>query len=151
MIKSLENIKNIQLLADNYIGHLAFISKNWPYVIPITYYYNTKENYIIGYSGEGHKIDAMRKNSSVSLEVSEIDSVNKWKSVLVLGNYEELSGIDAKYRLHEFAVGVKKIMTDKEQKKPQFVSDFSSKISDEGHPIVFQININDISGKTRSV
>ena len=150
MIKTLDTIKKIQLLTTNYIGHLAFISTKWPHVIPITYYYDTKNNCIIGYSGNGHKIEAMRKNNSVSLEVSEIESVNKWKSVLVLGTYEELSGINAKYKLHEFALGVKKIMREKEKRTPAFVNDFSSKLNTPGHPIVFQINVLDINGKLRN-
>ena len=150
MIKSLENIKNIQVLSNNYIGHLAFISKEWPHVVPITYYYNVVDNCIIGYSGEGHKINAMRKNSSVSMEVTEIDTVNKWKSVLALGTYEELHGIDAKYKLHEFALGVKKIMAEKENKQAQFINEFSSKINSQAQAIVFQIRVLEVSGKTRN-
>ncbi len=150
MIKSLEKIKNVQLLSNNYIGQLAFISKEFPYVIPITYFYNAIDNCIIGYSGEGHKINAMRINNSVSIGVTEIDSVNKWKSVLALGTYEELHGIDAKYKLREFALGVKSVMAEKENKQPQFINEFSSKINAQNQAIVFQIRVLDISGKTRN-
>jgi len=149
MIKTLETTECIELLNNNYIGHLAFISQNEPYIIPITFYYNQERNSIISYSAEGHKIDAMRKNDSVSFEVEEIKSVNNWRSVNVHGTFEELQGIDAKYFLHEFAQKVKKLITLKEGSHPEFISEFSSKLYGQGIPIVYRINIQEITGKYR--
>ena len=149
MIKKLETSECTELLNNNYIGHLAFIAHKEPHVIPITYYYDQANNTIIGYSAEGHKIEAMRKNDIVSLEVEEIKSVNNWRSVQVHGMFEELQGIDAKYLLHEFAQNVKKIITRKEGSHPEFISEFSSKLSEQGIPIVYRININEITGKFR--
>ncbi|NNL02147.1 MAG: flavin mononucleotide-binding protein, partial [Eudoraea sp.] len=105
---------------------------------------------IIGYSAEGHKIDAMRKNDLVSLEVEEIKSVNNWRSVNVHGTFEELQGIDAKYLLHEFAQKVKKLVEQKEGSHPEFISEFSSKLYGQGIPIVYRINIQEITGKYRN-
>lgn len=148
MIKDLGSGECIQLLCNNYIGHLAYIVGESPFVIPITYYYDQSHNSIISYSLEGHKIDAMRKNRSVSLEVDEIESVNRWKSVLAHGKFEELSGIDAKNLLHEFSNGVKEIIHRKETKKLQFISESSSKLGPEGSsPIVYRIQLLEITGK----
>lgn len=61
------------VLRNNYTGHLAYISKDRPYVIPVTFYFNPTDNSIISYSAEGHKIDAMRINPSISLVV-DIDT-----------------------------------------------------------------------------
>jgi nitroimidazol reductase NimA-like FMN-containing flavoprotein (pyridoxamine 5'-phosphate oxidase superfamily) len=149
MIKDLEIKECIELLSNNYIGHLAFISHQEPYILPITYSYNPKTNTITGYSSEGHKIDAMRKNDLVSLEVEEITSVNDWRSVHVHGTFEELQGIDAKYLLHEFTQKVKKLVAQKEGSQPEFISEFSSKIYGQGVPIVYRIRIQEITGKFR--
>ena len=149
MIKSLEKAESLKILDDNYIGHLAYVYQNRPFVIPITYYFDAENNTIICYSDEGHKINAMRKNPSVSLEVAEIESVNIWQSVLAQGEYEELQGIDSKNSLHDFSNGIKKIINKKEKSNPQFISEFSSKIYSEGIPIVFRINITDITGRQR--
>ncbi len=149
MIENLEIRECKELLNNNYIGHLAFISQNEPYIIPITYYYNQVNNSIVSYSAEGHKIEAMRKNDAVSIEVEEIKSVNNWRSVSIHGTFEELKGIDAKYLLHEFTQNVKKIITRKEGAHPKFISEFSSKLSEQGIPIVYRININKITGKYR--
>jgi nitroimidazol reductase NimA-like FMN-containing flavoprotein (pyridoxamine 5'-phosphate oxidase superfamily) len=149
MIKTLETTECIELLNNNYIGHLAFISQKEPFVIPITYYYDQANNTIIGYSAEGHKIDAMRENVIVSLQVEEVTSVNKWRSVRAQGTFEELKGIDAKYLLHEFAQNVKKLVAEKEGSHPEFISEFSSKLYEQGNPIVYRINIQEINGKYR--
>ncbi|MFX0557851.1 pyridoxamine 5'-phosphate oxidase family protein [Maribacter sp. CXY002] len=139
----------LQLLENNYIGRLAFISAGHPEILPITYYYDKKKNSIITYSGDGGKIKAMRQNGSVSFQVDEIISLDKWKSVLLYGDYEEMSGIDAKHLLHEFSEGVKKIIQKKEYLSPQFISEFSSKLNTDTTPIVYRINISEIKGKQR--
>jgi len=149
MRKNLDKEECKRILGNNYIGHLAYIYRKHPFVVPITYYYDESSNAIICYSGEGHKISAMRKNSAVSLEVSEIESVNNWQSVLVEGVFEELEGIDAKAQLHGFSLGVKDLIIQKERRDLHFISEFSSKIYKDDIPIVFKIQIEEITGKKR--
>lgn len=108
MIKNLKNFESLHVLKSNYIGYLSYIWKNKPYAVPITYHYNNDENCIISYSGEGHKIDAMRVNNKVSIVITQIESVNTWQSILVHGKFEELVGTHAKQQLHKFSQGVKK-------------------------------------------
>lgn len=149
MIGNLATKEGKQLLEDQYIGHLSFIAGKWPYSLPITYYYNRAKKYIISYATEGHKIKAMRLNPNVSLEVNDIDSVNEWSCVLVHGKFEELHGIDAKYHLHEFAEGVKKIISRKEGKDTHSIGEFSSKIESEKTPVVYRILIHDLTARYR--
>ena len=148
-MKNLTKHISKHILETNYIGHLGFISEDKPYVVPITYFYDSDENCILSYSAEGHKINAMRKNNAVSLEVSEIKSVNSWQSILVHGKFEELGGTHAKQQLHKFALGIKKILLIKENKHHQLISDFSSKITSNGVPIMYRIKLLDITGKCR--
>ena len=149
MIKSLEQIEIDYILENNYIGHLGYMHQNRPYVVPITYFYDKASQLIICYSGEGHKIASMRKNNLVSLQVADILSVNQWKSVLVHGTFELHYGSDAKAYLHQFSLGIKDIITEKEHKKPDFISEFSSKIYKDEVPFVFTINIDEMTGKKR--
>ncbi|TJY35760.1 pyridoxamine 5'-phosphate oxidase family protein [Pontimicrobium aquaticum] len=150
MIQNLD-LKEIEfILENNYIGYLSYIFKNKPYVVPITYYYDKARNIIICYSGEGHKITAMRKNNVVSFQVSEISTVNNWKSVLVHGTFEQHFGSDAKAYLHAFSLGVKDVIMEKEHIKLDYISEFSSKIYKGDNPIVYLINIEEITGKKRS-
>ncbi len=152
MIKDLDSKECIKLLRNNYLGRLAYIMGENPYVIPITYYYyDQADSSIISYSLEGHKIDALRKKKSVSLEVDEIESVTRWKSVLVHGKFEELGGVHAKNLLREFSQGVKEIINRDEDKNVQFIHEFSSKLgAEKASPIVYRIKINEITGKWRA-
>ncbi len=149
MIKNLSEKELINILANNYIGHLSYIYLNRPYVVPITYYYDEKSHSIICYSDEGHKTNAMRKNNSVSLQVAEIVSVDQWKSVLAHGTFEQHFGSDAKAYLHTFSLGIKDLIIEKEQRKLDFINEFSSKIYKDEIPIVFLIKLNEITGKKR--
>lgn len=146
MITNLKKQECLKILNNNYIGHLAYVYKNLPFVIPITYYYDKKNITIIGYTGEGHKTKALRKNKAVALEIAEIESINNWKSILVQGTFEELEGPDAKYELLKFYLGVKELIPNKEI---HFISQFSDKTSSEAIPIVYRINIQEITGKQK--
>jgi len=149
MRRNLELTEQTELLSNNYIGHLGYNLGGTPHVLPITYYFDEGSNSIISYSGEGHKITAMRKNPTVALVVDEIESIHNWKSVLVHGTFEEIQGIDAKHYLHMFSDGVKSILNRTVELKARFISEFSSKIHADGHPVVFRINIDEITGKLR--
>lgn len=146
---TLELDECIKLLSDNYIGRIAFISGKNPFITPITYYYDAKENFILSYSTEGHKIDAMRKSKIVALQVDEINTIQNWRSVMAHGVFEELEGSTAKYYLHKFAEGVQETIAKKEGTGVKFISDFSSRLTQKGIPIVYRIVLTDISGKCR--
>lgn len=137
------------ILENNYIGHLGYIYLNRPFVVPITYFFDKENKVIICYSGEGHKMNAMRKNNAISLLVDDIRSIGNWESVLVHGSFEEHFGSDAKSYLHKFSLGVKDVVLEKEHKKLDFISEFSSKIFNENMPSVFLIKIEGITGKKR--
>ncbi|WP_252729810.1 pyridoxamine 5'-phosphate oxidase family protein [Zobellia uliginosa] len=141
--------ESTRVLRDNYSGHLAYIADGKPYVIPITYFFDAEDNSIISYTAEGHKIDSMRENDSVSVVVEQIQSMVNWESALIHGTFEELEGITAKQKLHLFTEGVKAIIRSKEHKNPEFINEFSSKSYTRGNPIVYRINILEITGKRR--
>lgn len=147
MIKSLMKKECELLLGQNYIGHLAYIHQNKPFVVPVTYLFS--DDRIICYSDKGHKINALRKHNSVALEVSVINSVSNWQSVVVQGKYEEFLGSRARALLHEFSLGVKDIIMRKELRDLDFISEFSAKIDPDNIPIVFVINIEEMTGKMR--
>lgn len=149
MIKKLDTKQGLQLLADNYIGHVSFIANGTPYCLPITYFYDAESKCIISYATDGHKLRAMRKNKRVSLAVDEIVSGNQWRSVLVHGVFEELHGSDAKFYLHRFSEGVKSVIARKDSSHPKFIKDFSVSADLENIPTVFQIKIDDITSRYR--
>lgn len=147
MPKYLSKDESIELAKNNYIGRLGYISSGSPFVIPITYFYDNEYNNIIGFSTEGHKIDGMRKNRAVCLLIEEIESLKKWKSVLIHGTYEELNGVDSKYYLNRFSKGVRSILKADGEKADKFLSDFSNTKYSKNNPIIYRIKIWDITGR----
>ena len=148
MIINLKENESKKVLANNYIGSLGYIFGESPYIVPMTYYFDG-ESTLIGYSSQGHKTHAMRKNNHVSLHVLEMKDINNWTSVLAHGTYMEMDAGDAKGYLHEFATGIKDLILRKEEKNLHFIGDFSSKTYKGDVPVVFKITLDELTGKTR--
>lgn len=70
------------------LGRLACARDNRPYVVPIYFAFDGKHLY--GFTTLGQKIEYMRSNPHVCLEIDELTSHDKWMSVIVFGRYEEL-------------------------------------------------------------
>jgi nitroimidazol reductase NimA-like FMN-containing flavoprotein (pyridoxamine 5'-phosphate oxidase superfamily) len=60
-----------------------------PYVVPINYVWD--DGSIYSHSLPGNKIDAMRSNRRVCLQVDQIDDDFQWQSAIAFGNFEEIS------------------------------------------------------------
>jgi hypothetical protein len=84
----LEADKIEALLHQQYIGRLGCHSEDITYVVPITYAYDG--DYIYGHAYHGMKIDMMKKNPHVCLQVDDIDSMFNWVSVIAWGEFEIL-------------------------------------------------------------
>jgi nitroimidazol reductase NimA-like FMN-containing flavoprotein (pyridoxamine 5'-phosphate oxidase superfamily) len=77
-----------ELLARTGLGHLGCARNNEPYVVPI--YFAYESDYLYGFSTFGRKIEWMRANPKVCVEVEEIASHNSWATVIITGQYQEL-------------------------------------------------------------
>lgn len=71
------------------VGRLACSLDNQPYVVPVCFAYEPQCLYV--FSTFGQKIKWMRQNPNVCLQTDEIASRSNWTSVVVNGNYLELS------------------------------------------------------------
>jgi len=76
------------LLHSQVIARLGITDRIKPYVVPISYAYDG--DYIYGFSQEGLKIDLMRRNPLVCIEVEDTSNISNWQSVIAWGKFEEL-------------------------------------------------------------
>lgn len=76
------------LASPHVVAHLACARDNQPYIVPINLHLDGE--YLYGYSTQGKKIEWMRDNPLVCLEVDDVASDWQWASVIVYGQYEEL-------------------------------------------------------------
>jgi len=125
-----------------HVGRLACARDGQPYAIPVNFAFDG--NYIYGFTTLGQKVEWMRANPLVCLEVDEIVSENQWMSIIVFGRYEELPDKpeyeNARIRAHAF---LQKRATWWE---PAYIS---KEHRDQTHsltPIFYRIHIKSMTG-----
>jgi uncharacterized protein len=77
-------------------GRLGCARENQPYVVPI--FFVTDEDSIYSFAIPGQKIDWMRDNPQVCLELDNYSSGADWTSVVVFGQFSELIHTDERQR-----------------------------------------------------
>ena len=88
MVGKLNNRQSEVIISEQMIGRFVCHYNDLTYVVPISYTYNGGCIYCITY--EGMKLDIMRKNPKVCLEIDELIDMANWKSVICWGEFEEL-------------------------------------------------------------
>ena len=86
-----EQIEHV--LSANVIGRIGCQMDGKVYVVSVTYIYDN--GFIIGHTGEGMKIDMLRKNPDCCFEVDTMQTMANWQSVITWGTFEELHGDEA--------------------------------------------------------
>jgi len=90
VIHELNRADCVAVLERNNIGRLGYARFDQPYVVPIHFSFDNQRELIYGFSMLGEKVDWMRRNPKVCLEVDEISDKDHWTSVLVVGRYREI-------------------------------------------------------------
>jgi nitroimidazol reductase NimA-like FMN-containing flavoprotein (pyridoxamine 5'-phosphate oxidase superfamily) len=93
VIRELSEEECLQVLAKARLARLACAYENQPYVVPVylAYYERTGDApCLYGYTPPGMKVEWMRANPLVCVEVDEVTAFNQWLSVVAFGRYEEL-------------------------------------------------------------
>lgn len=78
-----------EVLGRAQVGRLACAHEGQPYIVPVYVWFDNE--HLLGFSTLGRKVDWMRQNPRVCVEVEEIADTRHWTTVLVFGSYEELS------------------------------------------------------------
>jgi nitroimidazol reductase NimA-like FMN-containing flavoprotein (pyridoxamine 5'-phosphate oxidase superfamily) len=92
------------LLSTEVVARIGCHANGRTYVVPITYVYDGGA--LLGHSGDGMKVEMMRKNPFVCVEVDHMDNLANWRSVIAWGHYEELTGQAAVDAVEKLAVGL---------------------------------------------
>ncbi len=77
-----------ELLSRTSIGRLGCSQADQPYVVPIYFAFELDFFYVL--STIGQKIEWMRANPKVCIEIDEIANESEWTSVIVNGQFQEL-------------------------------------------------------------
>jgi uncharacterized protein len=123
-------------------GRLGCARDNQPYVVPI--YFAFGGRHVYGFTTVGQKVEWMRANPKVCLEIDERISHNQWMSVIVFGHYEELPA-QPKYdaeRMEAHRVLKQHAMWW----EPAYISDAHRESSHSIEPVFYRIRIDRMTG-----
>ena len=88
LIRELSRKESLDLLARSRLGRLACAHETIPYIVPLYFAYD--DEYLYSFCTFGQKIEWMRANPNVCVEVDEVVSPQQWVSVVIFGQFEEL-------------------------------------------------------------
>lgn len=125
---------SLDILRNGNLGRLGCIYEDAPYVVPVNYYFDGKDVYV--HSLKGRKIDAMRANRRVCLQVDEMEDSYHWRSVIAYGDYEEV--VEEKPR--------EKALVDIFRRIPHLTPVESKMKKGVEETIVFRIKVTEITG-----
>src|SRR5277367_3412532 len=90
LIRETSREECLRVLARARLARLACAHDNQPYVVPVYLAYDEASECLYGFTTHGQKVEWMRANPLVCVEVDEIVAYDQWVSVIVSGRYEEL-------------------------------------------------------------
>jgi len=147
MVSTLSKEEIEVVLTGNALGRLGCNDGFNTYVFPVNYLYDGK--YILCHSLTGFKIQVMRQNKRVCFLVDEVVDFTNWKSVMVVGEYQELNDIRERYsamkafitRMLHLKITDTALFTQLNNVKTTYQN------SDSFRPIIYRIAIDEKTGK----
>ncbi len=128
-------------LARTQLGRLGCVNGHQPYVVPIYFAYG--EGYLYGFTPLDWRVELMRDNPLVCVEIDDATSNDCWMSVTACGRYEELPDTGEwateRMRAHEYLA--KQAMWW----QPAFASTQRGG-SSEYTPVFYRIRIESVTG-----
>jgi uncharacterized protein len=134
MISKLGEVESRGLLREKLTGRLGCSDKGNPYVVPVNYLFDGECVYV--HSLPGRKINILRANPNVCLQVDEIEDSYNWRSVIAFGHYEEILDVDERER----------ILANLFKRLPHLTPVESLSTNSARQTIVFRLRITEITG-----
>src|SRR5215470_8883094 len=129
------------VLARAPMGRLGCSLDNQPYVVPLNFVYD--KNHIYVFSTYGKKIEYMRANPNVCMQVDEIRGQAQWTSVIANGVYQELpENLFETERAH-----ARKLLQDRHRWWLNALAERRSEVEDVSiMPLFFRIRVESVTG-----
>ncbi len=112
MSEPLDDDRIESLLETAAVARLGCCVDGRTYVVPVAYAYYGGACY--GHTSDGLKLQMLRANPSVCLEIDHVQSLSRWESVIAWGTFEELTGEAAREGAELFMQRVHRVLTGRE-------------------------------------
>ena len=123
-----------EFLREQVIGRIGMHADGRTYVVPIIYAWDGECIYV--QTIEGRKVAMMRANPEVCFE-TDVYERGSWRSVIVDGTYEELTGADAEQALEKLVARCAGSTGGRRRPSAEGVT-----------PVAFRIRPTQLSGRT---
>lgn len=124
-------------------GRLGCARDEQPYVVPIYYIYD--DDHLYGFTTLGQKVEWMRSNPRVCVEIDERISHDQWMSVIVFGRYEELPETPENEAVRARAQEL--LQTRTMWWEPAYVGAANLEVPHSTMPVCYRIHIDRVTGK----
>jgi len=143
LIREMSREESLAFLSGRRFARLGCASKGQPYIMPIRI--ARESDHLYCFSTVGQKIEWMRKNPLVCVEADEIESLQKWCSVVAFGRYAELPKTSEpdKERQHAHAL----LWPDAEVWEPGYARTIVHGKAHALEAVYFKINLGEVSGR----
>lgn len=88
ILREMTKEENLAIVSSGRLARLACARDGQPYMVPIHYAF--ADHALYSFSMPGQKIEWMRSNPKVCVQIDDLSTARDWKSVVVYGVFEEL-------------------------------------------------------------
>jgi nitroimidazol reductase NimA-like FMN-containing flavoprotein (pyridoxamine 5'-phosphate oxidase superfamily) len=144
IIHELSRAECEEFLRHHHLARLACARHDQPYIVPISYAFDSEEQCLHGFSTRGKKVEWMRANPRVCVAIDDIVDQSRWTSVIITGRYKELG--------HTTAADKRSLLRAQElfqQRAEWWLPAAGHLSSGEEHatPVFYRIRVDSISGR----
>jgi nitroimidazol reductase NimA-like FMN-containing flavoprotein (pyridoxamine 5'-phosphate oxidase superfamily) len=142
VIRELTQQASLAVLSRVHLGRLACAKANQPFLVPM--FFACHEDSLYCASTIGRKIEWMRDNPLVAVEIDEIENAQHWQSVVVLGRYEEIPQTPEMQDVRQLAWSL--LQARELWWEPAYVETILGGVERPMVPLYFRIRIEQITG-----
>jgi nitroimidazol reductase NimA-like FMN-containing flavoprotein (pyridoxamine 5'-phosphate oxidase superfamily) len=142
LVHELSERECAEVLGRSDLGRLACAHDGQPYIVPIHFSFDADRHCLYAFSTVGQKIEWMRDNPKVCVEVEDIADRAHWTTVLAFGRYGEVTDSPAdaiaRHRAQELF-----------QQRPAWWLPAAAKVGSREHHamVLYRIQIDRLTGR----
>ena len=133
------------LLKTQSIGRIGCSADGITYIVPLNYFYDG--SCIYAHSGEGMKINMMRKNPEICFQTDIISNITEWESVVAWGKFEEITDISEMQNAMQKIINHLRPLINSEAHPSHGITERNSNIGLEKELIIYKIMLTKKTGR----
>jgi nitroimidazol reductase NimA-like FMN-containing flavoprotein (pyridoxamine 5'-phosphate oxidase superfamily) len=140
MSRDMSNDEIDEFVRNEVVARIGCHAGERMYVVPVAYAF--RDGMLYGFSHEGMKLEMMRQNPKVCVEIDAVEHLGSWKSVIAWGTFEELEGEEEEQGASIAAERLASLISDVESRRR-----LREAMLGEPVPVIYRIRIEEMTGR----